>query len=141
MEVALMGAVATFSYPTFIARYPEFASVTATQAAAFFNEATVYCRNDGGGPVNDQNTQNTLLNMLTAHIAFLSVGTAAQPGPQALVGRISSASQGSVSVSAEMGATPGTAAWFMQTQYGAAYWQASSPYRSFRYAVRRGRYC
>lgn len=136
-----MGAIATFSYPTWAARFPEFASVTSTQAAAFFTEACCFCRNDGAGPVNDPNTQTTLLNYLTAHIAFLAVGTGATQAPQALIGRISSASQGSVSVSTDIGALPGTEAWFAQSTYGFNYWQLSRPYRSFRYVSRRGGRC
>lgn len=136
-----MGAVATFNYQSWIARYPEFSSVTSVQAAEFFNEATVYCRNDGGGPVCDQNTQNILLNSLTAHIAFLAVGTGATQTPRELVGRIASAGQGSVSVSTDLQGIPGSASWFAQTQYGLAYWRMSAPYRRFRYVMAsRGRY-
>ncbi|MDE3023802.1 MAG: DUF4054 domain-containing protein, partial [Pseudomonadota bacterium] len=56
-------------------------------------------------------------------------GQAASP----LVGRINSATEGSVSVTADMGAVTNTQAWYMQTKYGAAYWQASAPYRNFQY--------
>ena len=69
--------------------------------------------------------------MITAHIAQLNSGTAAQAASP-LVGRITNATQGSVSVatSGDMGEpASGSAAWFQQTKYGAAYWQASMPYR------------
>jgi hypothetical protein len=77
-----------------------------------------------------------LLNMLTAHIAMMNSGITASSVPNGgssqLVGRISDATQGSVSVSADMGtAGPagGSAPWYQQTKYGAAYWQATAGYR------------
>ncbi len=129
-----MAALAIFDYPTFIARYPEFSSVTSTLAQAYFNEATLYLANDGSGPVTDPVQQLTLLNMLTAHIAALNSGVNGQT-PSGIVGRISSASEGSVSVSSDMGGVPGTAAWFVQTKYGFNYWQATASFRTFRYVA------
>jgi hypothetical protein len=136
-----MGAVASFNYAAWIARYPEFASVSSGQATMLFSEATLYLANDGSGPVADAGQQLTLLNMLTAHIAALYVGVSGQP-PSGLVGRINSATEGSVSASAEMPALPGSAAWFAQTPYGMSFYAATAPYRSMRYipSVRRGHY-
>src|SRR5712691_5301202 len=129
-----MGVTVAFNYAQWIARYPEFAaSVNTDLATAYFNEATIYHANDGSGPVTTAAIQSTLLNMLTAHIAQRY---AAQGGQVAspLVGRISNASEGSVSVQTEYAdATPGTMAWYVQTKYGADYWQASAPYRTMRY--------
>ncbi|EEZ74634.1 hypothetical protein NEILACOT_05350 [Neisseria lactamica ATCC 23970] len=70
-----------------------------------------------------------LLFLLVRHFAALAE-RAAQGG---LVGRIASASEGSVSVSADMGAAGGNAAWYLQTPYGATYWQLTAKYRRFRY--------
>lgn len=127
-------AVATFNYAAWIARYPEFATVGQTLAQAYFDEATVYHANDGTGPVTDAARQLTLLNTLTAHIAALNWAGSAQ-ATSGLVGAISHASEGSVSVEAKFadGVTP-SMAWFLQTKYGAAYWQMTAPYRTFRYA-------
>lgn len=69
-----------------------------------------------------------LLNMLTAHVVKLASAMATG----GLVGRINSATEGSVTVSAEMGPASGTSAWYMQTQYGATYWQATAQYRTFQ---------
>lgn len=135
-----MGAVATFSWETFNTRYPEFSNVSSVQAQAFFNEATLYFDNSGTGPVTDPNAQLMLLNMVTAHIAMLSVGTAAQPA-SGLVGRISSATQGSVSVSTDLSGAPGTAAWFAQTSYGLNFWQATAPLRTMHYRPGPSRLC
>jgi len=73
-----------------------------------------------------------LLYLLTAHVAALSYGENGQ-GPRPLVGRISSATEGSVSVSAEYNVAPGSAQWYAQTGYGAQYWEATAKYRVGRY--------
>ena len=41
--------------------------------------------------------------------------------------------EGSVSVSADMGAVGSNTAWYLQTPYGATYWQLTAKYRRFRY--------
>ena len=133
-----MGAVATFDFAKWQASYPEFSGVTSGQAAAFFDQATIYLANDGSGPVSDAGKQLTLLNMLVAHIAALSVNADGTPKPPSSpVGRISSASEGSVSAQFDMGTTPGTAAWYQQTRYGAAFYAATAQYRTMRYRVSR----
>lgn len=131
-----MGVSVTFDLATFTARYPEFAAVTQQTAQLWFNEATLYQRNDGGGPVCDPTVQLMLLNMLTAHIGAISgfLNATGSPNPTA-VGRLSQGSQGSVSASLEWdtSAKPGTQAWAIQTIYGAAWLQATLPYRTARY--------
>lgn len=128
-----MGAVATFDYPGWVARYPEFSQVAQPTAQAYFNEATIYHANDVSGPVRDATVQLMLLNMVTAHIAQMNAVINGQPAPT-IVGRISQASEGSVSVTSEYSTNvPGQMAWFIQTKYGAAYWQATAPYRTMRY--------
>ena len=129
---------ASFDYDLWSARYPELAgppgsppAVPPTLAASYFAEATLYFDNTGAGHVQDAGQQLALLNMLVAHIAALNAplnGQASSP----LVGRISSASEGSVSVSTDL-QVPGTAAWFAQTKYGLAFWAATAQYRTMRY--------
>src|SRR6266496_3563481 len=115
----MMGVIVTFSYEAWVARYPEFIGIPSGQAQAFFNEATLFHRNDGGGPVSTAAIQSTLLNMVTAHIAKRYITVNGQPASD-LVGRITNASEGSVSVASEMGdVASGTKAWWMQTKYGA----------------------
>jgi hypothetical protein len=120
-------SVVSFNSQAFLARYPEFNTLNVDLLAQYFVEAGMYCRNDGYGPISDTAILSMLLNMLTAHIAALNSGVNGQSAPQT-VGRISSAGEGSVNVSMEMKWENG-AAWYMQTKYGAAYWQASLPYR------------
>jgi hypothetical protein len=134
-----MGAQAVFNYAAWQALYPEFTTTVTSeqQALGYFAVATIYLRNDGSGPVTDPTVQLALLNMLVAHIAQLRVGSTVQAN-SGLVGRISSATQGSVSVTVDNQA-PGGAAWFAQTKYGFDYWQATGSYRLAGYTpgVRR----
>ncbi|WP_048996419.1 DUF4054 domain-containing protein [Burkholderia multivorans] len=127
-----MGTV-TFDYAGWLARYPEFSSVTQATANAYFEEATLYLDNTDASPVTDLPTRSMLLGMLTAHIAALNSGINGQTASP-LVGRINSATEGSVSVSTEY-QVPGSAQWYAQTKYGAAYWAATARYRIFQYRV------
>lgn len=128
-----MGVTVTFDYDKWVKRYPEFNTVDDCTAQGYFDEACLYLRNDGGGPVGSESLQLTLLNMLTAHVAKLNATINGQ-APSGLVGRITDASEGSVSVSVDKMTMSEASAWFMQTQYGAAFWQAT---RGFRTAVYR----
>lgn len=120
-------AVAAFSYAQWVARYPEFQGVvSAATASAYFTEACLHLDNTDGSVVANAARRLLMLNMLTAHIAALNT--------QELVGRITDATEGSVSVSASMGdSVPGTSAWFLQTKYGAAFWQATAYLRTMLY--------
>ena len=136
-----MGAAATFSFTTWQASYPEFSTTVTTSAQAldYFNTATLYFRNDGRGPVQDPTQQLTILNILTAHIAFLAVGTNAGPSAasQGIAGRVTSASQGSVSISTELPA--GIDPYFAQSVYGISYWRVTAPFRTMVYRPMCGR--
>lgn len=127
-----MGVKVDFSYSNFVAIYPQFATLSQTQVLqGALPVAELYCRNDGGGPVSNAETQTTLLNLMVAHIGQLMYGVNGQPAA-GIVGRISDAAEGSVSVSADFPTTPSNA-WFMQTPFGAAFWQATAAYRTMRY--------
>lgn len=131
-----MSAVAVFSYSAWLARYPELANTTPQQATLFFDEATLYLNNTGwGGKVQNTDAQTMLMNMLTAHIAFLANGDVNDPAASgAVVGHIDQANQGSVSIAASVASNvPLTAAYFMQTKYGLAFWQATAQYRTARF--------
>lgn len=141
-----MGAIVSFDYNAWTGMFPEFTAVNTSQATGFFNRATKIFRNDGGGPVCDAAEQSDLLNLLTAHIAWLNAfrdasGMPSSTGtipPSPIVGRINSASQGSVSLGADMGdATAGSPSqpWYMQSRYGAEFWAATAGYRTAQYAA------
>lgn len=136
--------IVTFDYGAWSVRYPALATtVNATLAQLYFDEAQLYCDNSPRSPVQDLAVRALLLNMLVAHIAQLNqpVGGAMAGGnsgpvaPSPLVGRITSATEGSVSVSTEMNVPPGSAQWFAQTPYGAAFWAATAAYRTMRYVA------
>ena len=134
-----MGVIVQFSFanwaaafPQFVTSAPNFIALTETQVVnVILPIAQQYCRNDGGGPVNDAALQAQLLNLMVAHVAQLLFGSALQP-LSPLVGRVSDASEGSVAVAVDFPTTASNA-WFAQTQYGAAYWQMLLPFRLGRY--------
>lgn len=122
----------TFNYAAWIARYPEFTTVGAPTAQAYFNEAGLYCANDICNPAFPSGNLLTLLNMLTAHIAAINSGANGQ-APSPFVGPINTAAEGSVSVGADLGdVTAGSPSqpWYMSTKYGAAYWAATAQFRT-----------
>jgi hypothetical protein len=121
------GAVATFVPSDFKDAFPNFAAVPDPALSALFDTATIYLRNDGTGPCKSTQTQTSLLWLLVAHMAQMSYGVDGKGG-SGLVGRVTSASEGSVSVSTEYPVNPGNA-WFLQTPHGAAFWQATAAYR------------
>jgi hypothetical protein len=123
-----------FDPVAFKARYPEFAAVANPALQSCFDEAGFYLSNANNSPVQNVTRRAVLLNMLTAHIAFIG-GKLSADGMPRPVGRTSNASEGSVSAGFEY-LTPGTHAWFTQSQYGAAFWQATSSLRGFRYRAR-----
>jgi len=126
--------IVAFDPVQFKARYPEFAAVSNVLLSSCFTEAGLYLSNTDASPVQSIPRRTLYLNMLTAHIAFMGGALSADGQPRP-VGRVSQASEGSVSASFDYG-TPGTQAWFVQTQYGASFWQATSSLRSFRYIAR-----
>ncbi|WP_144378521.1 DUF4054 domain-containing protein [Mesorhizobium amorphae] len=127
-----MGVIVTFDLAQWRALFPEFSNVTDQQLQGpVWTMAQAYCRNDGGGPVNDVLVQTELLNLMVAHIAQLLYGSTTSPST-GLAGPVASATEGSVSVS--VGIVVNTSnQWFMSTKYGAMFWQMALPYRLARY--------
>lgn len=121
--------VAAFNYLTWVARYSEFAAtVNADLANEYFAEACLFVDNSACSIVTDEPRRRLFLGMVTAHIAALN-----GPGSSTLVGRVNQASEGSVSVSTDYGTQAASAAFWLQTKYGAAFWQATAGYRTARY--------
>lgn len=130
-----MSAV-SFNVTQFKARYPEFVAVSDTLLSECFADATLYLSNADNSPVQDLVRRARLLNMLVAHIATIGGALSADGQPRPF-GRLSQATEGSVSASFEgVPPTPGSGLWFQQTQYGAAFWAATSSLRGFRYLPR-----
>ncbi len=98
-----------------------------------FAEAGLYLNNTDCSIVQDVNLRTVLLNMITAHIAFLG-GLLTADGQPRPVGRVTQANEGAVGASFDYPATtPGSGEWFAQSQYGIAFWQATTSYRGMRY--------
>lgn len=126
-------SVAVFDEAVFKARYQEFEDVAGTFLGECFVEAGNYLSNSDGSVVSNITKRRSLLNMLTAHIAYLA-GALSADGQALPPGRVSQAAEGSVSVSFEDQApTPGSGPWFRQTSYGSAFWQATVNYRGMHY--------
>lgn len=127
-------SVVAFDNALWIARYPEFSAVGATLGALYFAEAGLYCDNTDLSPVTDLSTRALYLYMLTSHAAWLAGSGTGNPGAK-LVGRIANGTQGSTSVQVELDPGPKGRAFFVQTPYGFAFWQASVVMRSSVYVT------
>lgn len=125
--------VTSFDYSAWLALYPEFTAITQGPATGLWNRATLLHRNDGGGPVSSLTLQQQLLYLVTAHLATLTYNPDGTIKAGGIVGRINSATQGSISVGADFGAVKPNQAYWIQTQYGAEYWMATRAYRTMRY--------
>ena len=133
----------TFSLETWQAMFPEFSALTSAQGNAYFMQATTICGNSCSNPIYGDGNLAALLYTLTSHFAWLSCPKDANGNPAAtgtpaseLVGRISSAAEGSVNVQTELelGADTGALQAFLsQTKYGLSYWAAIQQYRTARY--------
>lgn len=122
-----------FDAAAFKVRYPAFAMASDALLTEFFNEATLYLSNSDCSPVSDVVRRAMLLNMITAHIGALNGAISGGNNMAAPVGRLTNATEGTVSVSYTFDSPGAAAAWYSQTQYGAAFWQATSSLRGFRY--------
>jgi hypothetical protein len=125
--------IVAFNYQTWALAFPEFIpTVTEPMAQRFFATACLYINNTDSSPISADPpmvVRPLILDLATAHVAKLFQGTNTDPA-SGLVGRLSQAAEGSVNVSVELepGAEP-SRAWWVQTPYGFAVWQATAPYR------------
>lgn len=130
-----MGVVA-FDPTYWGAAFPEFSTISLTLVeTVYWTIAGQLCDNSGCGPITDTSVGGTLyiaLHLLTAHITKLRSGDNSGPASP-LVGRVSDAAEGSVSVSTENAYPEGTVQWYQQTPYGALYWTMTASYRSAIY--------
>ena len=127
-----MTDVVEFVVAEFREMYPK---ITASdlQLESFFYEAELLFNNTSKSCVKDLKKRKVLLYMIVAHLATLFQKALAGNG---LVGRLSSASEGSVSISSEYSVSQvGGEKWWSQTPWGADYWTLSAPYRVLNYVA------
>jgi len=129
-------AVVTFDPAAFAATYPEFASVDPARSTSMFMIAEQsLLDNTDNSPVMAADYRTQLFYMLVAHL-LLIFGAATPTAPDNTPpGRISSATEGTVSSSFEYNLPDGSsmAAWYVQTKYGALFWTATARFRSTLY--------
>lgn len=123
--------VVVFDVDKFREAYPS-AKGTDTQLNNTFIKAGMLLRNDKHSCVCNLAEREMLLWLLVAHMDMLQSNI--DEGNSA-VGRASSASEGSVSVSLDYGTATNGEKWYTQTPYGAEYWALTSRYRSFLYTL------
>ena len=136
-----MSNVVTFSAAAFVLQFPAFAAYNTAHPGSlqyYFDDATMFLDNSEGAKIEPLRRAR-LLNLIVAHLGQLGgILTPAGAGSTASqVGRVSSGSEGSVSATFSMESAGSNSAYWLQTQYGAMYWQATAQYRTFRYATRR----
>jgi len=133
-DVPITPGVAVFNFVEFSGVYPEFSLANPAACGMNFSLSTLLLSNCCGSAVCDPNVRLSLLYMLCAHITYLNTPCGANNNqPPGIVGRINSASEGSVSVSAEMPGVTASSAYFMQTKYGAQFWQSTASLRTMHY--------
>lgn len=126
-------AIVNLDITIFRAMYPEFSNVTDALLPFLFDQSTDYLDNTDFSLVDDAVKRERLLYLLMAHLAYVKYGDAQNNGGSGMVGRISSASEGSVSVSADMNQGEFRYSWYTQSPYGMSFWQATKVYRMANY--------
>lgn len=125
--------VVVFEPEVFKTKFPAFATVSNEALLMNFDSATLQLSNSCCSRVRDAAKRERLLNLLTAHITALFNGVNGVP-PTGVVGRIAGAHEGSVSAQIGWDArVQQSQAWYLQTQWGALYWQSTLPYRTMMY--------
>ncbi|MGV3346409.1 DUF4054 domain-containing protein [Enterobacteriaceae bacterium LUAb1] len=126
-------AIVTLNISTFRAMFPEFSTISDAILPFLFDQATDYLNNSEYSLVKDAVKRERLLYLLMAHLAYMRYGDANGNGGPGMVGRISSATEGSVSVSSDLGGFDPRYAWYTQSPYGLDFWQATKIYRMANY--------
>ena len=136
-----------FDYETWVAMFPVFAPLSAAQGNAYFIRATTsIVGNSCSNPAFGDGKLEGMIYLATSHVAWLSCPKDASGNPSAtgtppspLVGRISNATEGSVSVQTEWevgGSQTQFDAYLQQTPFGVELLAAIAPYRTARYLPR-----
>ena len=135
-------AIVIFNPAAFKLAYPQFATVTDAALQANFDLATLYLNNTDCSVITDVNKRSSLLNLIVAHLTQIFSGpNGAGSATQGNAGRVSKASEGTVSVEFDVGVQTASSSFWAQTPFGLMYWQLTAPFRTFRYLPRFYRGC
>ncbi|ECI2457650.1 DUF4054 domain-containing protein [Salmonella enterica subsp. enterica] len=126
-------AIVVLDISKFRAMFPEFSNVADSILPFLFDQSTDYLNNSDYSLVEDAVKRERLLYLLMAHIAYVRYGDTSGNGGTGMVGRLSSASEGSVSVSSDAGQIEFRYMWYTQSPYGMDFWQATKVYRMANY--------
>lgn len=131
-------AVVVFDPAAFKLAFPEFTSVSDMRCTMLFNMAAQsLLDNISGAPVMDLDYRTQLFYLLIGHMLLIFGLGDAPTVNNTPPGRISSATEGTVSTQFEYNMPQGSGmqAWYLQTKYGAFYWMATAQFRSARYMI------
>jgi len=123
--------VVEFNVAEFRELYPKITN-SDLQLEQFFLEAELLFNNTEKSCVKDVAKRKIYLYLIVAHLATLQ---AQLDGGNTLVGRLSSATTGSVSVSSDYGQLGKNEKFWVQTPYGAKYWMLTAQFRTSLYVV------
>lgn len=127
----MTNGVVEFDVAEFRGMYPNIKN-TDTQLQFCFMKAELFFNNTEQSCEKDINKRKIYLYLIVAHLATLQ---AQVESGNTLVGRISSATEGSVSVSSDYGVLGRNEKFWAQTQHGAEYWALTALFRTGVYVV------
>lgn len=126
-----MTGVVEFDVEEFRDLYPSI-QATDPQLEMYFEMAETFLDNTPCSVVKNLEARKRLLYLLVAHIATL---TGQAEAGNNVVGRISNATEGTVSIGIDYGTMGNNERWYLQTPWGAMYWQLTKKYRSAVYRL------
>ncbi|KVN25629.1 hypothetical protein WJ63_15985 [Burkholderia pyrrocinia] len=125
--------VVAFDPAAFRAAFPAFAGVSDGLLNGYFSMACIFLNNSAASVVQDLTVRAQLLNLITAHVAFLMGRAGSGDGSSAaVVGQMVSAGEGTVNASFAQVQSKNAEFW-AQSEYGFMFWQMTLPFRTFRY--------
>lgn len=123
--------IVVFDIEEFRDLYPAIQASDA-QLIAYFGVAETFLSNTKCSVVKNLDARKNMLYLLTAHIAAIT--QQAESG-NPTVGRIANATEGTVSIGLDYGTMGNNERWYLQTPWGAMYWQLTKKYRSAVYRL------
>ncbi len=124
-----MSNIFVFNPSDFREAYPQFSKLTDEQLNWFFEMANGDLLDNSPSSCINLKTRKKLFYLLVAHFAELQ--NRIDNGNSSLVGRVSSATEGSVSIGVDYNMGTGALEqWLKQTPYGATFYALTAKYRT-----------